>query len=224
MFCPMTTYAYPISARFKPLNKKMKAALESGKTVRVKTTLSLPECVYYLDQLIYNTTVLRYATYHAYKTLKETDAIRLKQGKTYCVYTVDGKALAPLVAEAKANRELVDKAIRSLGIRKTVTVRTAIKDVSDYLYYIVPSNRQPRWANDLLTKKGGNCAAHSAAFKAFMVQIGIPCEFLIGNIDEGCHAWNRVKIDGKWWYIDVTYDMHLSETLWKNYYEITERF
>ena len=216
-------YSYPISARFKPLNRKIEKALASGKTVRVKTSLSLPECQYYLDQLIYNTTVLKYATYHTYKTLKETDAIRLKQGKTYCVFVVNGADLSALVAECLGNRDQANKVIKKLGITAATPARKAINQIKEYLYYF-PHDDNFKWANGLFHGIGGNCAAYASAFKTIMNLLGYPCEFLIGWTDGYCHAWNRVKISGVWFYIDLICDMRLSQTLWKAYEKITERF
>lgn len=222
--CVKGEYKYPISTRFKPLNKRMEAALDSGKTVRVKTSLSMPECQYYLDSLIYNATDLRYATYHAYKVLKETDAIRLKRGSTYCVFVVKGADLAPLMAECRDNQGLVKKALRKIGITKKTKVKKAIGEIVDYIYYRNPQGDAERFANPLLHGSNGNCAAMSSAFKAFMIRLDIPCEFIIGYVGDECHAWNRVKISGKWYYLDIALSRGLKRKLWKGYRNIIERF
>ena len=39
-----------------------------------------------------------------------------------------------------------------------------------------------------------------------MKQMGIPCTLVMGKTDNVSHAWNAVKLDGNWYYIDVTWD------------------
>ena len=48
------------------------------------------------------------------------------------------------------------------------------------------------------------CACYSAAFAAAMKRLGIPCTVVTNT--SANHAWNRVKIDGKWYNVDVTWD------------------
>ena len=45
---------------------------------------------------------------------------------------------------------------------------------------------------------------------------------IVGEAGEG-HEWNKVKVDGKWYYIDVTFNQstdgkyYLSEKLWDDH-------
>lgn len=36
--------------------------------------------------------------------------------------------------------------------------------------------------------------------------MGIPCEYVLGNIPSGYHGWNRINIDGKLMYLDCSID------------------
>lgn len=60
--------------------------------------------------------------------------------------------------------------------------------------------------SNLLNNKTGVCQGYSVTFYIFMKQIGIPCTLVMGNTDDVSHAWNAVKLDGNWYYIDVTWD------------------
>lgn len=213
-----------VPSRFRPLNTRMERAMDSGRTVKVKTSLSMPECQYYLDSLIYNVTDLRYATYHAYKVLKETDAITLKRKSYYCLFTVKGADLADLMAECRDNQRMVKKALRKIGITKKTKAKKAISEIVDYLYYRNPTGKVERFANPLLHGSDGNCAAMSSAFKVFMIQLGIPCEFVIGYVGDTCHAWNRVKINKRWYWLDIALARGLRRKLWKGYGNIIERY
>ena len=46
------------------------------------------------------------------------------------------------------------------------------------------------------------CAGYAKTFEYFMTVLGIPCE----TVESADHAWNRVAVNGQWYYIDVTWD------------------
>lgn len=50
------------------------------------------------------------------------------------------------------------------------------------------------------------CAGYAMTFKIFMHIQGITCEKVSGVVDNEAHAWNRVKVGGEYYYIDVTWD------------------
>lgn len=55
------------------------------------------------------------------------------------------------------------------------------------------------------------CQGYAEAFEAFMDTLGIECELISGTATNssghtGGHAWNKVKINGNWYWIDVTWD------------------
>ncbi len=54
------------------------------------------------------------------------------------------------------------------------------------------------------------CQGYSETFQAFMDVLGVECEKIVGQADNGSssggHAWNRVKLNGTWYNIDVCWD------------------
>ena len=50
------------------------------------------------------------------------------------------------------------------------------------------------------------CQGYAYAFELLCDLSGIECEFVGGVAGGGGHAWNQVKVDGKWYNIDVTWD------------------
>ncbi|SHN00158.1 Transglutaminase-like superfamily protein [Anaerosporobacter mobilis DSM 15930] len=77
---------------------------------------------------------------------------------------------------------------------------------------------------------GGDCEAYSTTFCFLCECINIEVLFCGGCSDNGDgtgykgHAWNKVKVDGTWYYIDSywnaclnSFDYFLSETLWSNH-------
>ena len=59
------------------------------------------------------------------------------------------------------------------------------------------------------------CQGYALAFKYYMNELSIPCEMITS--DAGNHAWNAVKVDGNYYYIDVTHDDPLLYTPDVNY-------
>lgn len=50
------------------------------------------------------------------------------------------------------------------------------------------------------------CNGYAVAFDAFMGVQGIECSVVEGTGNGGLHAWNRVKLGGEYYYLDVTWD------------------
>lgn len=48
------------------------------------------------------------------------------------------------------------------------------------------------------------CAGYTLAYSYLMHQLGIDCEYVSSDSME--HAWNKIKIGGNWYNVDITYD------------------
>lgn len=56
----------------------------------------------------------------------------------------------------------------------------------------------------IMTTKTGVCMSYTLAFKYLMDTLGIECTYV--SSESMNHAWNLVKLDGKWYHIDLTWD------------------
>ena len=78
---------------------------------------------------------------------------------------------------------------------------------------------------------GGTCATYAMLTCALCGDLGIECYYVRGTADNGIerdsHAWNKVKINDKWYYVDFTWNdfglYYLTETLWDDH-NIEEMF
>lgn len=63
---------------------------------------------------------------------------------------------------------------------------------------------------NILVEQRAVCQGYSVAFYVFMKELGIPCSIMTGVANSGKgaveHAWNAVKVDGSWYFVDVTWD------------------
>lgn len=64
----------------------------------------------------------------------------------------------------------------------------------------------------------GVCEDYTHLFQAFCQRAGIPCRFVAGSTGGmGGHAWNKVFVDGAWYYVDSTWDDPVGGTPWNKY-------
>lgn len=70
-----------------------------------------------------------------------------------------------------------------------------------------------------LVSKTAMCLGYADAFQSLCVAVGIECDIVTGEC-YGYHAWNKVLVNGTWYYVDVTNnDAHnnaylMSTSLW----------
>lgn len=58
-----------------------------------------------------------------------------------------------------------------------------------------------------LVRGGGVCGAYSRGYQYLMQRLGVPCAFLSGTSVRGIpHAWNAVRLEDGWYYVDATWD------------------
>jgi hypothetical protein len=90
-----------------------------------------------------------------------------------------------------------------------------VKAIHDYLilhttyektYYNGRETNAAHMAKYIFTEGKGVCEAYAEAFKILMNAVGIECIMVPGEAGGVGHVWNQVKVDGKWYNTDVTWD------------------
>ncbi|MCR5204572.1 MAG: hypothetical protein K6E47_05920 [Lachnospiraceae bacterium] len=89
-----------------------------------------------------------------------------------------------------------------------------IKGVHDYLVLLNRYVAFEGGAYSALFKGRSSCTGYAFAFYAIMRELGIDVTLEIGS----AHAWNRVKLDGKWYNMDVTWDDNGVDEVSYNYF------
>ena len=56
----------------------------------------------------------------------------------------------------------------------------------------------------LLTENTAVCSGYALAYQHLLLKAGIDCLYVVSDAMD--HGWNLVKIDGKWYHVDVTWD------------------
>jgi transglutaminase/protease-like cytokinesis protein 3 len=138
-------------------------------------------------------TPLCYAPYKAYTLVDSHVHIENKQNKNWLVIDTD------LIAETKDDADYNRKhAIKYKGNAKE-RVRQIYRYCQKTTYVA-----HVKTARDVLEYRQGDCAGIASAFYVMCKKNHIPVRYVIGWTKDGCHAWNRVKIKGHWYWIDPT--------------------
>lgn len=95
-------------------------------------------------------------------------------------------------------------------INASMTQFQAVCVISDFIVdNFSYSNGDENSLNEFTSKKTGLCADYASLFQYLCKQVGINASVLIGTVDSGSvtgkHAWNSVNIDGREYFVDVTF-------------------
>ena len=96
------------------------------------------------------------------------------------------------------------KAKAVLAVAKTkIGDYNKIKYVHDWLVNNMNYTHNNAGINGFILGKG-QCMTYAHMFQYLMNELGIDCIYVVST--DGSHAWNRVKVNGKWYMIDVCWD------------------
>lgn len=102
----------------------------------------------------------------------------------------------------------IDKIINNI-INNNMTNKEKVKVVHDYLIknavYDLDNKDKSNTAYGALIKGYTNCQGYADAYSLLLNKLNISNYKIVNNN----HVWNAVKIDNKWYQIDVTYDAPL---------------
>ena len=140
---------------------------------------------------------------------------------------------------APENKKVLDAAFAALDqvITDGMTEEQKVRAIHDYLIYHAnyvndgDYRSAENWAlgaGGVLLHGEGVCQSYSFAFYMMTTAVGLDCRYVSGRVATGNHGWNRVKVDGTWYYIDCTWDdpvgggkerdtYYLSRTLWSDH-------
>lgn len=146
------------------------------------------------------------------------------------------KMTADEVSEAQ---RYIDAELNNIAARLTsdMTDFEKVLAVHDYIidnytydvrvYY--GNNDEVRSIDRFVKEKTGVCEAYSVFFKYVMNALGMDCETVPS--DYSAHMWNKVKVDGEWYNIDLTQDdpilgdeylPYLSDQAFHQYFLLTD--
>ena len=87
-------------------------------------------------------------------------------------------------------------------------------EIINQVQYSLDNSGKPseeKWAHSIVgvfdtSYKKVVCEGYAKAFQLLMNACGIECIYIPGTVNGTGHAWNKVKLDGQWYNVDVTWD------------------
>lgn len=122
---------------------------------------------------------------------------------------------------------LAKQATRKAKVKNSDSDREAVRKIAMWICKHTKykeGNYDNSEAGTLFKKGTGVCRDYSDAFWSMCKICNIPCKYYTGYAN-GFHGWNRVKVSGKWYWIDVTWmdnrtidkRYYLKRRLWNNH-------
>lgn len=113
---------------------------------------------------------------------------------------------ATLAQEQKVDAK-IKSVLKSLKLENKSDYKK-VKAIHDYIINRVSYDQtfMKYSAYNALINKSSVCEGYAAAAYRMFLDSGIESRIIIGFADGGAHAWNIVKVNGKWYNIDLTWD------------------
>lgn len=95
------------------------------------------------------------------------------------------------------------------GLSDSQKIDIINNQICDYVDYYAPEPYpdQSHTAYGALYEKEAVCDGYSRLVKMMCDDAGIDCRIVVGNVIKGGgHAWNLVRINNKWYHLDVTWN------------------
>lgn len=128
-----------------------------------------------------------------------------KEGKFSYTVRVYKKTVSNRVKQIKKGESIKIKSnFEKIKAVHNWMIRNIRYDYKNYLRRRIP--RSAYTVKGALLKKICVCQGYAVAFKKLMGSYHIPCKVVHGRAGGGGHAWNMVKLGGKWYHVDVTWD------------------
>ena len=163
-----------------------------------------------MTEVVNKTTSIFY-TSHSY-SLEYAGTTR-KITKIQLGYAAEYKKASGAVNESaiKKTAAKINKEVKKI----TAQIKTGMNNVDKALFvhdYIVKNTSYEDKASDnsrlteygILVNHKGNCQGYSLAYAVVMEKLGFNVRFV--DSDSMGHVWNQIKLNGKWYNVDLTWD------------------
>jgi len=125
------------------------------------------------------------------------------------IYAYRGGDRAMLTGDERAALDEAQRVIASV-IEPGMSDYEKEKAIHDYIVttcdYSGADNSAAYNPYGVLIDKRAVCDGYSSTFKLFMDMLNIECAIVGGYADGEAHSWNLIRIEGEWYWLDVTWD------------------
>lgn len=117
------------------------------------------------------------------------------------------------LAQERAVDSRITEILKELKLTET-TDYEKVKSIHDYIINLASydTSKKKSSAYDLLINKSSVCEGYALAAYRLFKEAGLESRIISGRGNGENHAWNIVKVEGKWYNIDLTWDDPVSRT------------
>lgn len=163
-----------------------------------------------MSEVVNETPYIFYAatSYTVSRNSSTDQIVKIGLGYTDEYKKEDGTVRKKKIKNTRAKLDAaVNEALASVDSRMTKLEKALV--LHDYIIknttYAKNSTKQYRLTEiGVFLKNKANCQGYSLAYGILMEKIGVPVQYV--SSDEMSHMWNMIKIGGKWYHVDVTWD------------------
>lgn len=124
-----------------------------------------------------------------------------KTNTTLTIYNV--KDVKKQIKAMKKTRIKLYRACKNEGITNNMNERKAYEKIKNYIIKKLKYQKSLPDFNLALKRGRGNCVAYARLTEIMCDICGIECRSYSGYGPKGAHEWNRVKLNGKWYWSDL---------------------
>ncbi|MFJ7408848.1 MULTISPECIES: transglutaminase domain-containing protein [unclassified Lysinibacillus] len=126
-------------------------------------------------------------------------------------------------AQESAVQKKIDGILKTI-IKPSMTQFQKVKAVNDYIVsnttYGTKTKASPHSAYALLFEGQAVCQGYALSAYKMLEQAGIETKYIVGYVNGNeAHAWNMVKVDGKWYHLDTTWNDPLPNRIGASSYD-----
>lgn len=164
---------------------------------------SVWELTEYKDVKLLRKSPMCWCPYKAYLEVQRHTHIENHDNKNWL--RIDANLKALLKPDADFNKQYA-KNFKLKGKTKRAKLKEIYRYCKKTTYTL-----HVKTAKDVFTLRQGDCSAIASAMYVLCKANKISVRYVIGWTDEGCHAWNRVKLGSTWYWVDACYGLWLNE-------------
>lgn len=160
---------------------------------------------------------LSWSSYHSYHCIKQwcddTDEMIIYMSK-----------MRSTLLQAQKNRKWAKKKVKKLHLMRYSPYKRLIR-ICDYIDDNWEYDSSQIWVEQAIKTHRANCSAYADLVYILCKASHLPVQYMIGWVaynPPGWHCWNRVKVKGKWYWVDITGGYYPTKKLWKTHGRIIE--
>jgi len=122
-----------------------------------------------------------------------------------------------------AVQKKIDSVLKTI-IKPSMTQFQKVKAINDYIVsnttYGTKTKASPHSAYALLFEGQAVCQGYALSAYKMLEQAGLETKYVVGYVNGNeAHAWNMVKVDGKWYHLDTTWNDPLPNRIGASSYD-----